>query len=964
MGKVYYSQRDNRWGNHWYLYNSVFNSGCGPTSAAMVVSSLTNTTVYPDEMADYAVKIGARFENAGTDGTILFPKVAQKYGLNGTLSYDINTAIQCVQNGGMVALSVNGGSIFSTGGHLLCMVGASADGNTLEFYDPFLYSGKFNSSFRANKVRVDGNSVYVSKSNILNYGRVNYYYCFTSTEGITTSTPTDPTIVAAGSIDPNIYDIYEQAIPIWVFLKECGYPNISIAALMGNMYGESSLYSKTKQNDYTRAKQPSLDYTNAMSSQRSRFINDEIGYGLCQWTFSSRKQHLYDDSGGDIGNLGKQLQYLQRELRNDSDLQLGFKINFQEYLMNQNDNSNLSTVVKKIQDIFLSPRGDDVGKRTTAAQFYYNTLSNMDLSSYNYKAISNSTNYADSMIYRNSNPPKYFQIKSPVYGMDNRFENKVQGIIWHSVNRGGNPRLANFLEIDNSSMADLGTPDYLAAEKPVIDAHAYVGKNAKGKIASVLTLPVEMIGLGLGPGKSANTRAAANRGWLQLNICEDDWRKEGNKGPLQGSNRDYFDQIYEEACQLTAYWCEQNHINPLETFDFEYSGQIIHNVPRIICHADTVRLMFEGTTSQADIYHWFSRAQGVWGTDIDFIPSIYTNIEISKNDTNYKNWINQISKESSIMQNIRQHVYDIMCGTAEPIGQGAAFIPYVTTPVTNKTIQTKKININKIHSGKNYIQVNYCEVGKNSNNKNFATINCEIKDLEQEIPISGEGYTGKLHSPKFYWNRLTDRMNQRQINLTYDNEVAYNTNLPQKRTMTVQLTVIYEASIDAEEDVIVEVPESERSFQNTIDVSVYIRPEYFTNWNNLNKDVIIQSQNGLTATSVNMWVDRLKEWLIWQSQDENILTNENFDKYFVPYELSNNSWNQSPKGLKVNSGDYIYAKWYNNCIAQCKTEGKDYLQPVIDGSVFSGNGSVITAQHFLNLARAINEDAVKKFNQK
>lgn len=69
-GLTYYSQIDTRWKNK--MYSSVGNSsqtigtsGCGPTSAAMVVSSIKGT-INPSQMADLFVKYGFRSANNGT----------------------------------------------------------------------------------------------------------------------------------------------------------------------------------------------------------------------------------------------------------------------------------------------------------------------------------------------------------------------------------------------------------------------------------------------------------------------------------------------------------------------------------------------------------------------------------------------------------------------------------------------------------------------------------------------------------------------------------------------------------------------------------------------------------------------------------------------------------------------------------------------------------------------------------
>ena len=69
-GLTYYSQLDSRWSSK--MYSSIENksqtigsSGCGPTSAAMVVSSIKGN-ITPDKMAELYTKYGYRSANQGT----------------------------------------------------------------------------------------------------------------------------------------------------------------------------------------------------------------------------------------------------------------------------------------------------------------------------------------------------------------------------------------------------------------------------------------------------------------------------------------------------------------------------------------------------------------------------------------------------------------------------------------------------------------------------------------------------------------------------------------------------------------------------------------------------------------------------------------------------------------------------------------------------------------------------------
>lgn len=70
------------------------------------------------------------------------------------------------------------------------------------------------------------------------------------------------------------------------------------AALMAHMKAESALRSNNLQNSYERKIGLNDEqYTNAVDSGEynlEKFAHDSAGYGLCQWTYWSRKQDLYN----------------------------------------------------------------------------------------------------------------------------------------------------------------------------------------------------------------------------------------------------------------------------------------------------------------------------------------------------------------------------------------------------------------------------------------------------------------------------------------------------------------------------------------------------------------------------------------------------------------------------------------------------------------------------------------------
>jgi hypothetical protein len=115
--------------------------------------------------------------------------------------------------------------------------------------------------------------------------------------------------------------------------------------------------------------------------------------------------------------------------------------------------------------------------------------------------------------------------------------------------------------------------------------NAWIGKLANGEVATVQTMPWEYRPWGCGSG----VNGSCNSGWIQFEICEDD---------LNDVN--YFNTVYQEACELTAYLCQLFNIDP---YGFVNVNGI--KVPTILCHADSYTLGMGG--NHADVTHWFPK---------------------------------------------------------------------------------------------------------------------------------------------------------------------------------------------------------------------------------------------------------------------------------------------------------------------------------------------------------------------
>lgn len=109
------------------------------------------------------------------------------------------------------------------------------------------------------------------------------------------------------------------AIRIKNWLLNNGLTENGTYGLMANIYCESGFRANNLQNSYVKKLGLSdEEYTAAVDSgEYANFVRDSAGYGLCQWTFWSRKQALLDyvnSVNASIGSEEAQLGYLMYEL--------------------------------------------------------------------------------------------------------------------------------------------------------------------------------------------------------------------------------------------------------------------------------------------------------------------------------------------------------------------------------------------------------------------------------------------------------------------------------------------------------------------------------------------------------------------------------------------------------------------------------------------------------------------------
>lgn len=176
---------------------------------------------------------------------------------------------------------------------------------------------------------------------------------------------------------------------------------------------------------------------------------------------------------------------------------------------------------------------------------------------------------------------------------------EIKGILWHSTGA-NNPRLSRYVQPDDNASNRAELISILGRNTNNSDwnhiqvqagVNAWIGLTAAGDVETVQTMPWSFRPWGCSSGKNGS----CNNGWIQFEICEDSlWDKL------------YFDKIYKEACELTAYLCKKYNINPI--------GKVNYNgisVPTILCHADSYQLGLG--TNHADVLHWFS----IYGKTMD-----------------------------------------------------------------------------------------------------------------------------------------------------------------------------------------------------------------------------------------------------------------------------------------------------------------------------------------------------------
>lgn len=151
---------------------------------------------------------------------------------------------------------------------------------------------------------------------------------------------------------------------------------------------------------------------------------------------------------------------------------------------------------------------------------------------------------------------------------------KPKGVMVHSTSA-NNPNLRRYVGPDDGLLGTASSRHWNMSGTGAC-VHAFIGLLANGQVATYQTLPWNMRGWHAGKGTSGKS---ANNTHISFEICEDGLR-----------DSKYFNKVYKEAVELTAYLCTLYELNPLA------DGVVI-------CHSEGYKRGL--ASNHADVMHWF-----------------------------------------------------------------------------------------------------------------------------------------------------------------------------------------------------------------------------------------------------------------------------------------------------------------------------------------------------------------------
>lgn len=165
------------------------------------------------------------------------------------------------------------------------------------------------------------------------------------------------------------------------------------------------------------------------------------------------------------------------------------------------------------------------------------------------------------------------------YKSNKNKKHKVAGVMVHSTGA-NNPNLSRYLGPDDGIIGQNKYGNHWNQSGISKCVHAMIGKDINGVVRVYQTLPWEMPGWHSGSGSKGQANNANNTGYIGFEMLEDDL-----------TDRNYFNEVYNKAVELTAYLCDR--------FGLEV------NSTTVIGHVEGHKLGI--ASNHGDPEHWFKK---------------------------------------------------------------------------------------------------------------------------------------------------------------------------------------------------------------------------------------------------------------------------------------------------------------------------------------------------------------------
>lgn len=123
---VTYIQFDKRWKNVPYRVkgesSTIGSSGCGPTSAAMILATMVDPKITPVETCAWSVEHGYKWLHQGTAGSYFKPQFAA-YGINCVQVVKDHAQVKKDLANGYYYIALMGPGLWTSGGHYIALWG-------------------------------------------------------------------------------------------------------------------------------------------------------------------------------------------------------------------------------------------------------------------------------------------------------------------------------------------------------------------------------------------------------------------------------------------------------------------------------------------------------------------------------------------------------------------------------------------------------------------------------------------------------------------------------------------------------------------------------------------------------------------------------------------------------------------------------------------------------------------------